>query len=127
MVGARCNAYGAENPGGYHDNPLGGMTGQPVWVQPVCHAMAAHRFRWVCEHGHQGPIVGLCEMHWAEFSGRASARFDGGEGYNAQFNGRTMTVPWNLRRDVRVCPACAAEAPSPDRQHKCVVRLVTVS
>jgi len=140
----RCNAYGAENPGG-HSVPLGGfLPGTPVTTQPVCTAPAVHRFRWICENGHQGPIVNLCEWHEAEFSGRALARFDGGEGQARQFNGHRMPVPWNIRRDVQVCPRCntlAPECDNPDhaammrgrpgrcgcRQVKVRVRLVTVS
>lgn len=126
MTTARCNAYGAENPGGV-GTPFGGLLPNPVAVQPYCTAPAVHRFRWVCEHGHKGPIVDLCEWHEAEFSGRLEARFDGGQGYNRQFNGQVMPVPWNLRRDVQSCPRCASLADSPETQHKCRVRLVTVS
>jgi hypothetical protein len=139
----RCNAYGAENRGGT-GNPYGGLVAQEIAVQPECHAPAVHRFAWVCEHGHKGDPVGLCEMHWAEFSGRRSAMFEGGEGQWAEFNGRRVAVPWNLRRDVTFCPRCAAEAPECDnpeharmmrgrpgrcgcRQHKCHVRLELVS
>jgi hypothetical protein len=125
-VSRRCNAYGAENPGG-HSVPFGGFLPNGVAVQTVCTAMAAHRFRWVCEHGHAGPITDLCEWHYAEFSGRASARFEGGTGKDRQFNGQRMPVPWNLRRDVQSCPRCASLAPRPEQQHKCAVRLVTVS
>ena len=123
---SRCNAYGAENPGG-HSVPFGGFLDNPVAVQTICTAQAVHRFRWVCEHGHAGPIVSLCEWHYAEFSGLSSARFDGGEGTRREFNGQVMPVPWNVRRDVRSCPRCASLAPSPEQQHKCRVRLVTVS
>lgn len=122
----RCNAYGAENPGG-HSVPFGGFLPNPVTTQPVCTAEAVHRFRWVCEHGHQGPIVSLCEWHYAEFNGLPSARFDGGEGARREFNGQVMPVPWNVRRDVQSCPRCASLADSPETQHKCRVRLVTVS
>lgn len=140
-VVARCNAYGAENPGG-HAVAFGGFLPNKVTSQTECHAPAEHRFRWVCAHGHMGPIVDLCEFHWAQFSGRPTARFSGGEGEFRQYNGQLMTVPWNLRRDVQSCPRCAAEAPDCDnpehrrmsggercgcRQHKCAVRLVTVS
>jgi hypothetical protein len=140
-VAGYCNAYGAETGGA---TPFGGFLRNEVTTQPECHAPAAHRFRWVCEHGHRGSIVPLCEWHWAEFSGRAAARFDGGEGYERQFNGSVLTVPWNIRRDVQSCPRCAAEAPDctdPEhirlmrgkpgrcgcRQHKCAVRLELVS
>ena len=136
----RCNAYGAES------GPVafGGLLTNEITTQTVCTAQAVHRFRWVCEHGHHGSVVDLCEWHHAEFSGFGAARFEGGEGEHRQFNGHVMTVPWNLRRDVRACPRCAAEAPECDnpehaaffrgrpgqcgcRQHKCEVRLVTVS
>ena len=122
----RCNAYGAENRDGIA-HPFGGFLDNPVAVQPYCTALAAHRFRWVCEHGHAGPIVDLCEWHYAEFSGEATARFEGGEGATRTFNGHRMAVPWNLRRDVRSCPRCASLADTPESQHKCKVRLVTVS
>ena len=123
---SRCNAYGAENPGG-HSVPFGGFLDNPVKVQTVCTANAVHRFRWIREHGHHGPIVDLCEWHYAEFNGLSEARFDGGEGEYRQFNGQRMPVPWNLRRDVQSCPRCASLADSPETQHKCRVRLVTVS
>ena len=123
---SRCNAYGAENPGG-HSVPFGGLLPNPVAVQPVCRAEAVHRFRWVCACGHRGSVVELCEWHYAEFSGNRSARFDGGEGSLREHNGHIMTVPWNLRRDVQSCPRCASLADSPETQHKCAVRLVTVS
>lgn len=142
-VGGYCNAYGAENRGGIQ-TPFGGFLNNPVVTQPECHAPAAHRFRWICAHGHQGPITALCEWHWAEFSGRTRARFEGGEGAAAEWNGHVITVPWNVRRDVQSCPRCAAEAPECDnpehlrmmrgrpgrcgcRQHKCAVRLELVS
>lgn len=137
----RCDAYGAETGGAV---PFGGFLSNPVTTQPICTAYAVHRFRWVCEHGHKGPIVELCEWHYAEFSGHTTARFDGGEGGLRDHNGHVMTIPWNIRRNVQSCPRCAAEAPecdNPDhlafyrgrpgrcgcRQHKCAVRLVTVS
>ena len=102
----RCNAYGAETGGGH---PYGGLIeGAYVSSQPYCHNPAAHRFRWVCEHGHRGEIVSLCEQHYAEFTGDKS-------------------VPWNIRRDVRFCPRCASMAERPEAQHKCKVRLVSVS
>jgi ribosomal protein S27AE len=96
----RCNAYGAETGGAVN---LGGFDPQPVVIQPVCPAPAAHRFRWVCAHGHAGRIVRLCETHFYEFDGRREA-------------------PWNLRRDVQFCPRCNTES-----DHRCAVRLVTVS
>ena len=125
-----CNAYGAENPGG-HPVVFGGFLPNPVAHVSVCRNPAVHRFRWICDHGHQGRIVSLCEQHWGEFTGQASVR--GAQGW-------MQPVPWNVRRDVQACPVCAAEAPgcdNPDhrqfggdcgcRQHKCAVRLVTVS
>ena len=117
MAGARCNAYGAENPGG-HSVPFGGFLSNPVAVQPYCTSMADHRFRWVCACGHQGPIVALCEWHHGEFSGAKEARFA---------DGTMRPVPWNIRRDVQSCPRCASLAERPELQHKCAVRLVTVS
>jgi len=120
----RCNAYGAENRGGM-PIAFGGYLDQPIDVVNICPQPAAHRFRWICEHGHQGPIVKLCEQHYMEFTGSRAA-------------------PWNVRRDVQACPRCASLAPECDnpehqamfrgrpgacgcRQHKCAVRLVTVS
>lgn len=103
----RCNAYGAENPGG-HSIPFGGFLPNPVSVQPYCANLADHRFRWVCACGHAGPIVSLCEQHHGEFTGAKSA-------------------PANLRRDVQSCPRCASLADRPENQHKCAVRLVSVS
>lgn len=96
-----CNAYGAENPGGAVN--LGGFDPQPVAVQNICRNEAVHRFRWVCEHGHAGVIVALCQQHYDEFTGDKDA-------------------PWNVRRDVRFCPRCNTAD-----DHRCRVRLVTVS
>ena len=103
----RCNAYGAENKGG-QANVFGGFLDNPVSTQPYCTNMAEHRFRWVCACGHAGPIVDLCKQHYLEFSGDPS-------------------VPVNVRRDVQSCPRCASLADRPENQHKCAVRLVTVS
>jgi len=112
-----CNAYGAENPGG-HPVAFGGFLENPVSLAHICPNRAVHRFRWVCAHGHQGPIVSLCEQHYGEFTGQREIR--GPEG-------RPQEVPWNVRRDVRACPRCASQADRPEDQHKCDVRLVTVS
>lgn len=106
-VSRRCNAYGAENKGG-HSVVFGGFLDNPVSVQPYCTNMAEHRFRWVCACGHAGEIVDLCKQHYDEFTGSRDA-------------------PSNLRRDVRSCPRCASLAARPEEQHKCKVRLVTVS
>ena len=115
----RCNAYGAETGA----RPYGGLIQQSIAVQPECHALATHRFRWVCARGHQGEIVDLCEWHYAEFTGLTTGLFEGGEGSTAEFNGRRMTVPWNLRRDVQFCPRCASEAPDCDNpEHQAMMR-----
>jgi hypothetical protein len=103
----RCNPYGAENPGG-HPVAFGGFLDNPVAMAHICRNEAVHRFRWVCDCGHQGPIVDLCQQHYSEFTGSSD-------------------VPWNVRRDVRACPRCASLADRPEEQHKCRVRLVTVS
>jgi ribosomal protein S27AE len=104
----RCNAYGAENPGG-HPVAFGGFLAEiPVAVANICTNEAVHRFRWVCACNHQGSIVRLCMQHYYEFTGDERA-------------------PWNVRRDVQACPRCASLAPTPEQQHKCAVRLVTVS
>jgi hypothetical protein len=105
----RCNAYGSENPGGHAILAGGLLDGQNrVGTQWVCPVPAVHRFRWVCDAGHQGPIVSLCETHYLEFTG-------------------SREVPFNMRRDVRTCPRCASLAPSPEQQPKVKVRLVSVS
>lgn len=98
---AWCDAYGAESL--LPTQNLGGFDRQPVAVQNICGRPASHRFRFVCDHGHAGRIVALCERHYAEFTGDAS-------------------VPWNLRRQVRFCPRCNLTS-----DHRCAVRLVTVS
>ncbi len=86
--------------------------------QWYCAERAVHRFRWKCECGHLGQIVDLCDGHYAQFNGLREYR---------DANGRVMEVPFNLRRDVRACPRCASLAPTPEQQHKCAVRLVSVS
>jgi hypothetical protein len=104
----RCNAYGAENPGG-HPVAFGGFLADiPVALANICPNEAEHRFRWVCACEHTGPIVDLCKQHYLEFTGSAE-------------------VPWNVRRNVQACPRCASLAERPEEQHKCDVRLVTVS
>jgi hypothetical protein len=140
-TGGFCNAYGAEQQ---VTAPYGGLQPGTIATQPECHAPAAHRFRFVCERGHRGQIVSLCEWHAAEFSGHTTARFEGGEGLAREHNGRVMTVPWNMRRDIQVCYRCASEAPECDnpehqrmmmgrpgrcgcRQEKVPVRLELVS
>ena len=95
----RCNPYGAENPGG----PLlaGGLINEPVSEsagQQHCGLTADHRFRWVCEHGHRGSIVPLCERHYTILKGRVGAQ----------------PVP---------CPRCQTEI----SDHRCWMRLETVS
>jgi hypothetical protein len=112
-----CNAYGAENRDGIA-HPFGGFLENKVDIQPVCRTRAAHRFTWVCECGHKGQPVNLCEMHYSEFNGLPTYK---------DFQGREQETPWNIRRDVRACPRCAANAAEPELQHKCKVRLVTVS
>lgn len=102
-----CNAYGAENTSGAV--PFGGFLSNPVSVQHICRNRYTHRFVWVCECGHRsGEPVGLCDQHYREFTGDRS-------------------VPFNVRRDVRACPRCASIAEAPEKQHKCKVRLVSVS
>jgi len=129
----RCNVYGAETPGG-HALPYGGLTAAPVRQAWYCPEPAAHRFRWVCDNGHPGTVVALCEMHYAEMMGLKEARV----------NGQRIPVPWNARRDVQTCPRCASLAPectNPDhaammrgrpgrcgcQETKVRVRLVSVS
>jgi hypothetical protein len=108
FIKQRCNAYGAENPGG-HPVAFGGFLADiPVAVANVCRSEAVHRFRWSCGCGHLGPIVNLCKQHYLEFTGSAD-------------------VPFNVRRDVQACPRCASLADEPQAQHKCAVRLETVS
>jgi hypothetical protein len=96
-----CDSYGAESLLGTQN--LGGFDSQPVAVQHPCRRVAAHRFRWVCEHGHAGRIVPLCQAHYEEFTGDAAA-------------------PWNVRRRVRFCPRCNTIS-----DHRCELRLVVVS
>lgn len=114
---SRCNAYGAENRGGM-PVAFGGLLDNPISTVNVCPQPAAHRFRWECGCGHLGSIVALCQQHHAEFNGHRSYRDE---------HGRTQEVPWNVRRDVQACPRCASLADRPEEQHKCAVRLVTVS
>jgi len=104
-------------------NPYGGLIRQPIAVQPECHAPAAHRFTWICERGHRGNPVSYCEWHAAEFTGRTSARFEGGQGEAREHNGHVMTIPWNLRREITFCPRCASEAPECDNpEHQRMMR-----
>ena len=105
-----CNPYGSENPGG-HAVMVGGLLAPSearVRDQWACDNRPDHRFRWVCDRGHFGPIVSLCKRHYLEFTGDPS-------------------VPMALRRDIRVCPRCASLAPSQAKQPRVKVRLVSVS
>jgi hypothetical protein len=101
-----CSAYGGERKGGAQ--VFGGFLDNPITTMNICRERADHRFRWRCECGHLGEIVPLCRNHYLEFSGSREA-------------------PWNVRRDVRACPRCASMAETPEQQHKCKVRLETVS
>ena len=114
---SRCNAYGAENPGG-HPVAFGGFLDNPVSVAHICREQAVVRCRWVCACHHKGSIVGLCNQHWGEFTGARTVRGP---------SGRMQPVPWTVRRDVQACPRCASEAGTPEQQHKCAVRLEQVS
>jgi hypothetical protein len=76
--------------------------------QWYCDQAAVHRFRWVCDNGHRGQIVNLCQRHYLEFTG-------------------SPEVEMNLRREISVCPRCASLAPSPELQPKVRVRLESVS
>jgi hypothetical protein len=94
-----CNAYGAENPGG--PVPAGGLITDPVSEsagQQHCGNRAAHRFVWVCQHGHRGQPVELCERHVVLLRARVGAQ----------------PVP---------CPRCQTEI----SDHKCWLALETVS
>ena len=109
---SRCNVYGGELPDG-HGRPVGGLIDQPVAQAWYCPEEAVHRFRWVCEAGHRGDIVELCEQHYAEMMGLRSA----------VVKGRRIPIPFNARRDVQVCPRCASLAPDcDDPDHQAMVR-----
>jgi hypothetical protein len=112
-----CNAYGAENPGG-HPVAFGGFLDNPVLMAHICRERPVVRCRWRCACGHLGPIVQLCNQHWGEFTGQARVRGPAGH---------MQVVPWNVRRDVQACPRCASEADRPEEQHKCSVKLETIS
>lgn len=115
-----CNAYGAER---VISRPYAGIQDGNVLLRPECHAPAIHRVRWVCDRGHKGPEVELCDQHFAEFTGQRSARYEGMEGDNRALNGRVLPIPFNLRREVQVCGGCAAEAPECDNpEHAAMMR-----
>jgi len=108
-VSRYCNVYGAETPDG-HARPYGGLVDATVMQSWTCDQPYTHRFKWVCEFGHEGEPFGLCEWHEAEMMGRPSARGP---------NGFVMPIPPNVKRDVQTCYRCASQAPAcddPDHQ-----------
>ena len=129
----RCNVYGAETASG-HANPYGGLTPAAVTQVvvlpgPGCSPVPVG----VRQRAPPAQIVDLCEQHYAEMMGLGEARV----------NGQRLPIPWNVRRDVQVCPRCASLAPdcrNPDQREmggqpgrcgcqetKVAVRLVSVS
>lgn len=115
-----CNPYGSENPGGHAVNNLAAFEPVPARVRDQwnCERRDTHRYRWTCEHGHQGQIISLCPKHWAELN---SEDFYPDTG---------QPVPWPVRRDISVCPRCNAGESLPHgvkADHKCRVRLEHVS
>jgi hypothetical protein len=96
----RCNPYGAETAAG-HANPYGGLTPAVVQETWYCPLPGEVRVRWRCANGHLGEVFTVCPAHYAEFQGQRDARI----------NGMRVPIPWNLRRNVQVCPRCASQAP----------------
>jgi hypothetical protein len=65
-----CNAYGGEYAGPSEVRNLGGLGRAPDQKGDTnwhCDRPKVGRFRMICDHGHTGPIVPLCEKHRAEF------------------------------------------------------------
>lgn len=61
-----CNVYGVESGGA---RLLGGLSQQKVGTQWACKSRAVGRFIMVCEHGHKGQMMPLCESHFKQYSG----------------------------------------------------------
>lgn len=78
----RCNPFGyATDSGPKH--LMGGMYGPEyagkqtllpdgIHGPAACAERAVHRARLVCTFGHIGPVMDLCDRHWAEISARMS-------------------------------------------------------
>ncbi len=79
---SRCNPYGyATDAGPRH--LMGGMYGPEyagkqtlladgIHGPAACTQRATHRARLVCPFGHAGPVMDLCDRHWAEITARMS-------------------------------------------------------
>lgn len=79
---SRCNPFGyATDAGPKH--LMGGMYG-PEYAgkltvledglhgPAVCTERAVHRARMVCQFGHRGPVMDLCDRHWRIITARMS-------------------------------------------------------
>jgi hypothetical protein len=115
-----CNFYGAERE---VTRPYAGITGGTVLTRAECHAPWQYRVVWRCSNGHTGPVIQVCEQHFAEGNGHNRATYEGMEGVNRELNGRTMPVPWNMRRAVQVCGGCVSQSPDCDNpEHQAMMR-----
>lgn len=80
---ARCNPFGyATDAGPRH--LMGGMYGPEyagrltlladgIHGPGVCERRADGRWRMICDHGHQGPVMDLCQQHVSILTARYSA------------------------------------------------------
>jgi hypothetical protein len=62
-----CNIYGDDINGAVRVN--GGLETGKAWKQWYCPNKMIGRFRMVCEHGHRGQIMKLCQSHYNQYSG----------------------------------------------------------
>jgi hypothetical protein len=56
-----CNVYGGEDKAPIR--MLGGLDERRPSVTWYCDKRAVGRFRFMCEHGHRGHVMNLCEKH----------------------------------------------------------------
>lgn len=65
-----CNIFGDDINGAERVN--GGLGAGKVTTQWYCPTKSVGRFRMVCEHGHKGQVMKLCQKHFDEFNGKVT-------------------------------------------------------
>jgi hypothetical protein len=65
-----CNIFGDDINGA--KIILGGISSSKVTQQWYCPTVSVGRFYMVCEHGHKGQVMKLCQKHHDEFDGKVT-------------------------------------------------------
>lgn len=63
-----CNIFGDSTNGA--ERVLGGLSDARPDRQWYCPTRSVVRVRMVCEHGHKGQVMKLCQKHYTEFNGK---------------------------------------------------------